>query len=273
MLKHQPCTAGSVLHESAVFFEIRLPPPSPPAHDSPPIDPAKLSEAFDDRLWFSSKKPDPSSSARRTLSDYSKLHAQIMGSGTQPEDRRVIVMDQRAGGLGNRLGAILSGLLLGILTDRALIVYWDLTSYLEDGNVKEGGIKWQYGSEEEARHAVLGDGADWPRPYHDIGELADALVCRDSPVLESNVVHITTPHYLIPLLAANPFFRRRIYDMFGHQPSHYLFNYLFTLVPRLRKIVDATRQAFTGASICLQMRCSRDCGLQTRTGDLGGQVR
>ena len=89
---------------------------------------------------------------------------------------------------------------------------------------------------------VIGDAALQGIHYTDMGELSEYLVCSrydtsddsSADVSTMTTIRITNPHYYIPLIMSNPFYRRRLLSVFGGKPAHVLFNYLFKLAPYLQ---------------------------------------
>eukprot|EP00960_Hanusia_phi_P033352 750421-Hanusia_phi.AAC.1 len=138
---------GREIAESACFFEIRL--PVVPEEKECLVPDDVMAHAFEDRLeerWAQAEED-----VANVFQQYSQLHHDIM-HGKVPEDqRRFLILNQQAGGLGNRLGSILSGLLFAILSKRAMLVFWDVASYLQNGDVEEGGIRWNFRHEEEIK--------------------------------------------------------------------------------------------------------------------------
>ena len=192
--------------ESAAFFEIRMRPPqeeedgteqvcrgagawghtqcAAEAEGAPGEEAARrarlLSDAFDEKAWLNEEGwgGERQEEARTALfAEYAALHARMGRADTPVGERRVLLLDQRAGGLGNRLGSVISGLLLAILSRRALAVAWDLGGYLDDGDPARGGIEWQHPSLEAARAryalppGAAGDTSHWT----DMGEMAELL--------------------------------------------------------------------------------------------------
>ena len=229
--------------ESAVFFEIRL--PAPTSEDSlwstapRPIPDEVTSQAFDDKVWL----PEDSGSGERAGSapaveetvdgvwrDYVRLHAHMLRPSTPSHERRLLILDQTAGGLGNRLGSVISGLLLAMLSGRALLVHWDLCDYLVNGDEASEGIRWQFPSLEDIR-AELGHEAVQGVEYVDMGELAPFLTCQaykisadradgggGSDLAAVATLRIRNPHYYVPLIASNPHYRKHVLDTLGAQP-------------------------------------------------------
>ena len=231
--------------ESAVFFEIRLPalPPADLIWGAPrPVPDEVASNAFDDKVWLPSEGGQggdvPAEAVEETVErvwrEYVQLHAHMMRPSTPVHNRRLLILDQTAGGLGNRLGSVISGLLLAMLSGRALLVHWDLCDYLINGDESSGGIRWQFPSLDHIR-AELGPEAVQGVEYVDMGELAPFLTCQrytvsteaggsvdDSSPSDLAVVgtlKIKNPHYYVPLVVSNPHYRRRIFDTLGAQPA------------------------------------------------------
>ncbi|EKX53633.1 hypothetical protein GUITHDRAFT_100617 [Guillardia theta CCMP2712] len=241
---------GREIAESACFFEVRLPVEQEEKENKVPAE--IMTDAFEDKVverWDQTM----GESAEEVLARYSMLHHDILHGKVPEEQRRYLVLNQQAGGLGNRLGSILSGLLFAILSNRAMLVYWDVSSYLQNGDVEHGGIRWNFKDEEEIKE-VIGNAALEGIHYTDMGELSEYLVCgrydtsddASADVSTMTTIRITNPHYYIPLIMSNPFYRRRLLSVFGGKPAHVLFNYLFKLVPYLKEKVDAAKSAWKG---------------------------
>eukprot|EP00960_Hanusia_phi_P033353 750421-Hanusia_phi.AAC.2 len=89
---------------------------------------------------------------------------------------------------------------------------------------------------------LIGDEAVQGIHYTDMGELSEYLVCSrydqsdeiSQDVSTLTTIRITNPHYYIPLIMSNPFYRRKLLNVFGARPAHILFNYLFKLAPYLQ---------------------------------------
>jgi len=232
--------------ESAAFFEIRLPAPAP--EDSlystapRPIPDEVTSQAFDDKVWL----PEDSGSGQGTAfapaveevvggvwRDYVRLHAHMLRPSTPSHERRLLILDQTAGGLGNRLGSVISGLLLAMLSGRALLVHWDLCDYLLNGDEASDGIRWQFRSLDHIR-AELGPEAVQGVEYIDMGELAPFLTCQaystwadtadggggggGADLAAVATLRIRNPHYYVPLIVSNPHYRKYVLDTLGAQP-------------------------------------------------------
>lgn len=68
------------------------------------------------------------------LERYARNHAQILDRTDKSIQKKFVIMDEMMGGLGNRLGSIVSGALLAFMSDRALIVASDLPRYFLQGD-------------------------------------------------------------------------------------------------------------------------------------------
>jgi len=275
--------------ESAAFFEIRLPPYH--ADDAVGggarlISDEVLSQAFDEKTWLPEagivREQSVEETSGRMWQDYVKLHAHMLKPSTPAHERRLLILDQTAGGLGNRLGSVISGLLLAMLSGRALLVHWDLSKYLLNGEEATGGIRWQFPSIEHIR-AELGEEAVQGVEYIDIGELAPFLTCdrytisTDADSANDNssasnshtenvgqghsdlavvaTLRIRNPHYYVPLIISNPHYRQYVLEILGSQPTHQLMRRLYQLAPYLAAKVDSVRQKFQNAPVIgLQIR-------------------
>ena len=160
--------------ESAAFFEIRLP-ALPPDQSSEEgfsvrrVSDEVLSNAFDEKAWLPAAEEQADNegqenaqqsvdwTADRMWQDYVKLHARMLKPSTPAHERRLLILDQHAGGLGNRLGSVISGLLLAMLSHRALLVHWDLSDYLLNAPEGSSGIRWQFGSEQHISNELGAD--------------------------------------------------------------------------------------------------------------------
>ena len=177
--------------ESAAFFEIRLPLSLPGdeaagegAERSCRVSDELLSQAYEDKAWLAEEGEDAGVGQQQSVEEttdrmwreYVQLHARMLSPTTPAHERRLLILDQTAGGLGNRLGSVISGLLLAMLSQRALLVHWDLTDYLLNGDPASGGIRWQFTDLAHIR-AKLGEEAVAGVEYIDIGELAPFLTC------------------------------------------------------------------------------------------------
>ena len=243
--------------ESAAFFELRLPPPAPSPADedaAQPVPDQALSQAFDEKLWFADAEAGDEARGEAETeesmwAEYVKLHAQMLDPHTPAEERRLLILDQTAGGLGNRLGSVVSGLLLAWLANRAMLVVWDLgqPAPLLNGDPLKGGIRWQWRSLEDIR-AVVGEHGIAGPEYTDMGELAEFLTCSRYTASDRwpgggmggaglavvTALHIRNPHYYIPLIEANAYYRRRVHGVFGARAAQRLLRRLLTLAPHVQ---------------------------------------
>jgi hypothetical protein len=301
--------------ESAAFFEIRLPPLLPDdlaaregAERSCHVSDEVLSEAFDEKAWLPEEGEDLSEGPQQSVEEsadhiwreYVRLHARMLDLATPAHQKRFLILDQSAGGLGNRLGSVISGLLLAMLSQRALLVHWDLTDYLLNGDATSNGIRWQFASLSHIRE-LLGEVAVAGVEYLDMGELASFLTCSKYTVSEGDAdattdatkvatrdgdsdcrselaavstLKITNPHYYVPLIVSNPHYRKYILDTLGAHPTHELMVRLYKLAPYLQAKVDTVRKSFNDRPVIgLQIRQARWCGKVTLPSDGGGRTR
>jgi len=212
--------------------------------------------------------------AESTLREYATFHRKMLAG--PPEKMRFVAHGAvHNAGLGNQLQAMISALMLGILTNRALLVDWprvDPHSIVYAGNnasehaglppieelFQSPGLAWDFWPavdripQELRRHEVAL--VEISNRHKDILHM---VTCEDlDKAFPHRVIAMKAWDNYIPLLAHNPHYAARVRELFGNDIFRPLAHFLVRPVQSIWHRVNAIRQKrFAGQHVIgLQMR-------------------
>jgi hypothetical protein len=180
-------------------------------------------------------------SFKRRFEAYVDLHKRIMDPNDKSVAKKYVFVSTNAQ-MNNRVRLLVTGIVLGMLTDRAVVSDFKYHASLSD--LFDSPIQM-----EAANYKGI------PRAGHSIGvKSINSVLCADLLGLDAQVISITGGPSLIPLLYRNPHLHDLLHEWFGDEENIYHAVTKFFLPPSapVSSIVQTfVRDEFEGASFVL----------------------